>query len=1100
MPLQRDTVAIPFSSGIKPSTRARLLDPQKLLTAQNCFFQLDQGPQKRFGHVEHLVRTSADYVGLNGITAPTAMSPRDTFSAANPGIPASWLYGWGIYGATQTDSSVPFSVSPQPDVGQLFGAAVRDTEVLSWDGHRLFSLAPNQPFKFGELQSGNLATATRGPACMPALRAQSIAKTSTSQAFPDAADNGVLRVVAWANPDGITVGYSAYDSTNRACLVSNATLTFQNTSNIRVIAVDGWFHILCADATANSLEVRSFHQENPASVRSTSLGPTSLSMDVKKIDETKWVVAKAKTNVVSLFVMAPDATILATLTPALGGFAATDNLGLACEIDANGNIGLLWTTTGAPFQINFGVFNQAGGTVFARQAVATTAASRRLTLSPRFVAITGINPLWDVYLEDFVSSVAQVRSYAVIPGGAATLMSTRFRIVLASHAVRAGNRTFVWCGSWFSIANPLQRTWFLCDSALLPIGKLDFATANVDLSSNAYHLASINWHTAAGHPFKDRIVFHGALGYNLRVAVTPISLTVSTTGVQAAPSPVYAESSVQFYELDFLPKMRAAQAGRSVYFAGAQLWACDGAEVVESGFHMAPEGVTGTAAGSGGSLSAGTYRYRVDLCHKNLQNEEIRSWSIVTNGITAVNNDKITVSIPVMPMTRREDSYLLIFRTASNGTVYYLCNSRDPSSANFLKNDQTQVTLSYQDSLADATLTTGEWYPSNSIGTYVDPLPAPACELVAAGRDRLWLAGGELSPGELAPSRLFYPGQTPAYSPALNIQVDRNAEPISAIGFVGDLTAIFRRTNVYILDSDGPDNSFSGIWTQPRQSVADTGAVSPDGMVLSVQGLWFLSPAGLRRLNNSGGMDDQAGHDMDPTARAAILSGAMVIPQFTQIRWYSRDPAQPSLTYDYGSDAWTTYTGVTAVGAIFWTSTNLAVLTRGDGKVWVEVQGVYTDGGTPYEMIVRSSWLHGGALGDFQRVRRLALFGAVTMPTSPEQLNLRMRLYYDERPFYDEQIVRAIPQSGAAGLWNVSTWGGAATWGTSGPWGDETNTQTDALFFRDSVFRLRGRPHRQKCSVFSVEFSDQGCVSGRFEPVVLALELGKKPGLDRIPT
>jgi hypothetical protein len=72
----------------------------------------------------------------------------------------------------------------------------------------------------------------------------------------------------------------------------------------------------------------------------------------------------------------------------------------------------------------------------------------------------------------------------------------------------------------------------------------------------------------------------------------------------------------------------------------------------------------------------------------------------------------------------------------------------------------------------------------------------------------------------------------------------------------------------------------------------------------------------------------------------------------------------------------------------------------------------------------------------------------------------------------------------------------------AGNLGDENTIPTpfQSLVLRDNVFRVRGRPHRQKCSVFSVEFSDQGCVTGRFEPVVLALELGRKQGLDRIST
>lgn len=1105
MSLQRDTVAIPFISGIQPATRARLLQPQKLLAAQNCFFLQDQGPQKRFGHVDHVVRTGSDYVGLSGVTQPGAIESRETFSPQDPQIPSTWLYGWGIYAATHTDTAAPFVVSPQPNVGQLFGTAGRDSEILAWDGHRMFSYAPSQSSKMGELQAGTAATTTRGPSCMPSLRSQTLAKTSDSQRSPDSADNGTLRVVAWLNSDGITGGYSAYDSNNRACLISNATLTFQGPVYLRCLSVGNWFHIIVADPTANSLELRSFHHELPGTIVSRSLGTVNNQFDVKKIDETKFVVAKTKAGVATILVLNTDGSTINAFTPALGGFAATDNFAISVEVDKSSNIGLAWQTTGAPTTVSFATYTTAGATVTVRQQVATVAANRRMTISPRYVS-----NIWDVFLEDLVSTITQVRSYGVVPAGASTLMATRHRMVLSSHAFRVGNRNFVWCGSWLTgAANALQRTFFLCDGALLPVGKMDYGTANVDISTTTLTLPGVNWRGLT--PYKDRIVFHGTLPYNTRVPITPNTVT-STSGVQASPSAVFTESSIHFYELDFLPRMRTAQAGRCAYFAGAQLWACDGAENVEATFHMAPEGVTGVAAGSGGSLSAGVYRYRVDLCHKNLQNEEVRSWSIITSGITTVGSDKITLTIPVMPMTRREDSYFLIFRTSANGTVYYLANSRDPLSANFLRNNQANASFTYVDTLVDTTLVTGEYHPANALGSYIDPLPAPACELVAAGRDRLWLAGGELAPGEVAPSRLFYPGQAPAFSPAVNIQVDRSVEPITAIGFVADLTVFFRRTSIYILDSDGPDNSFSGgPWPQPRHTVADTGAISQDSVVNSVVGLWFLSPAGIRRLNNGGGMDVVAGHDMDPAVKDANYCAAMVVPQFTQIRWYSRDASQPTVVYNYQIDAWATWPALSSVGAIYWPNSTLAVLARGDGRLWVETDGSYLDASSGYEMKVQTSWLHAAQLGDFQRLRRIALFGSVTMPTGGETLQLTTRFYYDERPFFDEELVRAIPQvTGAlntSSLWNLSTWGGngaTATWGNEGPWGDDQNANgvapTDSLFFRDGVFRLRERPGRQKCSVVSIEFSDRGCITGRFEPVVICLELARKQGLDRIAT
>jgi len=278
--------------------------------------------------------------------------------------------------------------------------------------------------------------------------------------------------------------------------------------------------------------------------------------------------------------------------------------------------------------------------------------------------------------------------------------------------------------------------------------------------------------------------------------------------------------------------------------------------------------------------------------------------------------------------------------------------------------------------------------------------------------------------------------------------------------------------------------------------------------------LWFQSPAGIRLLSNNGGLDSQAGLDVDPLTTNAKFSSAVVVPQYTQVRWYSRDSAQPTIVLDYSSNSWSTWTGLTCVGGVFWPVTNLAVIANGAGSVWVETVGTFTDAGTPYESIVRTAWLRAKSLGDFQRVRRAALFGNSASP-----LSLRTRVYYDERPFHDEELIREYPLgtgNDADGVdplstFNTSVWGAGdnppfntPVWGLFSVWGDSLNQlpqgQATGLTFRDGVFKFRWRPGRQKCSVISFEFSDMGATNSGFEPVVLALELGVKSGLDRIPT
>ena len=1094
MALETQTVAIPFADGIKPSTRARTLAPQQLQTAQNCYFFYEQGPQKRNGHEAHVVRTGAPPVGLGGIVPPTGLVDHDTFDAADPGLAPSYLFGWGLYDEahTQANTTAPLSlVSPQPDVGMLRGMAQRDGEIVAWDGHRMFSYAARQPTAFGDL----------GTAVMPALRSAPIAKTAARQVFPDAADGGAVRTVAWIVSTSLA-GYSVYDSSNGTCLVHAAHVAGTAIVGVRVVTVGAWTHVVTADTGPAGLVVRSFHQDAPSSVTVRSIGDMTGPLDVEVISDSAFAVVRVNGTSLVLSVHAADGSTSYMGSVAVGAKTPAAGVPVAVAADRDGLLGVVWGSS-AVSGMYFAQFTQTGvltGTVVTLSSPLPTNL-KRVALAPRWVRSTTGRAVWDVYYEAQNGGgllKQAVYSTAVVPDAASPVgyQTIRYNTYLCSRAFRVGNRTFVWT----SPVSHLQTQWVLCDAELLPVGHMSFGLAGTYASfatdrSQTLALPGVNWRTSGGA--KDRMVFCGALGYVVR----PVA---DVNGFVA--NGAFSEPSIQFYELDFLPRLRSAQAGRATYFAGAQLWAFDGARVDEAGFLMAPEENTFTLVpGAAGSVT-NVYRWRVDLVHKNAQGEEVRSFSLISPSLTYAHTDaSCNMVLSTVPCTRRADAYFLIYRTEANGDVFYLVNSRDPADASFRYNDMDGDQVTFSDTVSDAVLVTREQHPANGGGAYLNPLPAPACEVVAGGRDRLWLAGGELAPGDLAPSRLFYPGETPSFSPALNVQVDRGAEPITAIGFVGPLTVAFRRTQIYVVEGDGPDNSFQGAWVAPRLAYADIGAIGPEGLALTTVGLWFQSLSGLRLLQNSGTLDGKAGSEVDSIAQGAKFAGAVVLNQMAQVRWYSRD-GNDTFVVNYRTMSWSTWTGLACAGAAFWPVTSLAVCARGDGALWVERQGLYTDAGAPFEMVVKTAWLHARDMGDFQRVRRFALFGLA----SP--LTLRVRVFYDERPFHDEEIVRTYPAAdestlpGAAAL-NDSTWG-LGTWGDS-TWGDAADAASaadhgapnaSALWFRDHVFRMRFRPARQKCSVFAVEFSDSGCTNAGFQPIALALELGVKTGLDRIPT
>lgn len=1079
MPINWQPVAIPLAAGIKPISRGRVLDQTNLLTAQNCFFLQDEGPQKRFGHTTEPVKTTDEPIGLDGIVPPLSPPLRTPFSFENPGLAESWLHGYGLLKADFTDDTEPaeFNKSPQPGVGVLHGMWQRDSEVVLWDGFRALSRPGVASQPFAEVS---------GEAVFPALRGAPIAKSAQGQFTPDAADNGVVRTVVWVY--GEDVFRSVFSSATGAAMINEESLSYTGATSARVTTLGPWTHVVVHDTDLDELFIHSWHQDTPQTVTSRSLGPADEPVfDLKKVSESQAVIGKIDT-------LAMDITVIEQNGATTSAWAVTDGGNNAVVItlapSVYDTLGIAWMTDG--FDVCFRSFELESGVVISAviDVGVTCQGQGRLTVADNYNN-SDLAGAWTVYVED--GNVGELvlprhlRVYSV--DTAAILKTTRYNTQLASHAFRVGQRTYVWCAGTPTIFE-LQQTWFLCDEKLLPVGKVLFGLANVQ-DQTTYVLPSVTWHTdEADHAPKDRFVFCGALSYRQR----------GNTDTEAAdPNGVWLEPSAFFYTLDFLPYLRSAQAGRSTYIAGAQLWEYDGANLNEAGFHLAPENYTIADGGAGNLDETKQYNWRIDLCHKNAQNEEVRSWSstvAVAAGAFGAATFRATITIPHVPMTRRDDAYFLVFRTEGNGTEYYLVSSRDPSitgTNGFVANSRASTEYTFTDNLTDAVLIGREYHPANAPG-YIQPLPAPACEIAAAGADRLWLAGGELSPGEIAPSRYFLPGETPSFSPALNIQVDRNSEPITAVGFVGEQAVFFRKTSTYTQASDGPDNLAQGTWGQARLALADVGAVAQETLALAGEGLYFQSPAGIRVITQGGGLRPPGagllgglGTDVDTLAAHGNYAAAIVVPAHSQIRWYSRDPEKPSLVVDYTKNAFTTYTGLTCKGAVYWSPGAVAILARGDAECWTEVEGRYLDGDRTYEMVVKTAWLHAGNLGDFQRARRWVLFG-----DADTGLTLRYRVFYDERPFHSEE-----GQVEFNGNTNDSAWGDNI-WG-SGSWGDSNNpTGHSGLWFRDNVFRVRRRLARQKCSVFSIEYSDLGS-DANFAPTVLALELGSKTGLDRIP-
>lgn len=1056
--LQWETVAVPLVDGLDLNTRARLVKPPTLLRALNVRFPREGGPEKRHGHRSRPARSVNPFptgVAAEVTSEPSAPDPYNPDRAQ----PENWLFGYGLFDpTTPTEVSFPAGYvagdpaaavgSAHPYAGALFGALARDDEAAVWDGFRLY------PYVAGR-EDGATRPVT---AVVPWARVSPIARNGAAQSQPTGGDNGTIRVVAWMA--GTSAMAQTFDSVTGAAMTGADRLG--SGTNVKVVPVGDWVHVYVFNTGASQIDLYARRVDSNG-WKHAVVGACNGNWDLRTLASRQVLLARSLTSSsVEANYVSDDAIVGSAITIPLGTMTVTAGLGLAVHERTGNFILVLGEVANVYARVYTPIGTAYAGevTVAGDTPVAVTAADLWLDT----LADPG-TPRFRVYWESSNGGIPFVGAQTLAGDSPEGTTQKRYELGLGAQAFRTGNRTHV-IGYHSST---YQSTWFLLDDQLLPVGRWTVGTAYRTAST---WLPPVNWRGTAAA--KDRVVFHLALG-----AKTRIQQPATASGV---PAPVFTEPYPVWVDLDFMPPLRSAQAGRTTYIPGAQVWGYDGASVHEAGFPLYPETVSAVGSNGAGALTAlGKYTYRVDLCHKNRAGEEVRSASIFfyTDGHTApfalaATHDTVTLTGRTIP-TRHTDSYVLIWRNESEGTLWYLINSRDPASADYIPNDTSTGTWTFTDLVSDTSLLAGrELHPAQA-ANYINPFPAPACEVIAAGRDRVWVAGGEIAPGVVSPSRLFSPGERASFSPVLEVQVDRAGDPVTAVGHIGDITAVFRRSAISALDSDGPDNNFQGGWTPARPIVTDTGAVSQESLARTTAGLLFQAPGGIRMLGPSGQVNP-VGIRVDPLGAALNVAAAVVNPEDLEVRFYGRTGS--TLVVSYQSGQWSEWS-TTCYGAVRTPALGV-VLARARGQVWTESDEETTDGGRGFEYLIRSGWF-GGSVVDFIRIRRVAMFGEFL-----GHHRATVRFFYNDRDWPEEEFSWTTSDDLVNGAWGDGDWG-------SGMWGDPTDTD------RDSVWRWRRRCARQKCSSFSVEITDNAATTGGFIPTVLALEVGRRGGLDRLP-
>ena len=634
-----------------------------------------------------------------------------------------------------------------------------------------------------------------------------------------------------------------------------------------------------------------------------------------------------------------------------------------------------------------------------------------------------------VYVYEFASPPAAQRT--------ATLHNAK----LASESFLVGNEVFCWMLTTNSMSHFLAAGSYgakVCGSAEREEG----LTRHVDAAVQA--LAMVN------HDPFDPYAFVWMRPYN--------------TGQNYARG-----GNTRVGSMQFLPPLSAALYGRSAYLAGSLVRNWDGEELGDAGFIDYPT-VNSLTPGSGGSLSAGDYFFRVYAVRYNKRGERFQSAAVTSAKVTVTANQTVAVVISTLAATNHSDVVFEVYRTEAGGTAFYLEGT--------VNNNLSALTVSFTSTMADATLRDqkGDEFAPVPDGIHEIEGWAPlGCSTLVSAADRLWGFGGQVPSGWVQFSKLHEEDWGAGFDDLAGEQeIDIEGGAItSMIGF-NDAIIVFEADRLYVMDGSGPDNEGTGSFSVPQIVLAD-GASTHYGTLGIQDGVVYWGTDGPRLL--------QANFEVvpicapvRPLSKTLTPTGVRADLSLQEVVWYTSDGT--ALLWNYASGSrWAQWGGLNVAGC------SETALVTPDGYLLTPNEDAVGDNGVPYGFTLAtgnlrpSDLLEGGTA-----LRRVGIVGS-----HEGSHTLRFRLYYDGSPLWSEQYT-----------WEPddSTWLAATSTVAS-----LTPAQVDALAPTDhsGAYGTSKRAHRQNCHYCRVEISDVSSDHPTFIPYELSFEVAQKPGLGRTP-
>lgn len=497
-------------------------------------------------------------------------------------------------------------------------------------------------------------------------------------------------------------------------------------------------------------------------------------------------------------------------------------------------------------------------------------------------------------------------------------------------------------------------------------------------------------------------------------------------------APVYTQTGINLATVNFDPdEIVSTEIGNNLNISGGIVWAYDGTQSVEQGFHLYPDSVEATWATTGGSIVAqpdGTtntdaYFYQVTYEWTDNQGNLFRSAPSLPLAVTTTGSGttgSIVIDVPTLRVTYKVTSpvHIVIYRwSVENQTYYQVTSITSP-----LLNDTSADSVSFTDTLADSSIL------GNAIiyttGGVVEDIGPPATSIMTLFKSRLFLVDSEDM------NLLWYSKQVIESTPiemsdlfTIYIAPSEGAQgstgPVTALSALDDKLIIFKKDAIYYITGNGPDNTgANNDFSDPVFITSTVGCANPNSIVFIPQGLMFQSDKGIWLLGRD--LSTQyIGAPVETFNEATVLS-ALGISGTNQVRFTLDNGI--TLMYDYFYDEWGSFVGIPAISSTLFEGLHTYI--NSFGQVFQENPGSYLDGASPVLMNFTTNWIKIAGLQGYQRIYYFYLLGTFISPHK-----LVLQIAYDYQPGINQQIVVSpfnynAPYGGDAFYGNVSPYGG----------------------------------------------------------------------------